>query len=67
MLVHEFITPVTSDLKHARNASDLRSFLSRLSGCADMLVQDGALQGPFVLPHDAGIELFVGKVARNLR
>ena len=67
MLVHEFITPATSDVNHARNASDLRLFLSRLSGHANRLVHDGELQGPFVFGPYAGVELFVGKVARNLR
>nr|WP_120800236.1 hypothetical protein [Thiocapsa rosea] len=67
MLVHEFITPATTDVKHARNAFDLRSFLSRLSGCTDMLVHDRGLQGPFVFSRYPGVELFVGKVSRNLR
>ncbi|EGV19102.1 DUF6946 family protein [Thiocapsa marina] len=67
MLVHEFITSATSDVKHARNASDLRSFLSRISGQGETLLHDGELQGPFVFPPYAGVELFVGKVARNLR
>ena len=67
MLVHEFITPATSDVKHARNASDLRMFLSRLSGHADRPVQDVELQGPFEFARYAGVELFVGKVTRNLR
>jgi hypothetical protein len=67
MLVHEFITPATSDVKHARNLSDLQVFLSRLSGRADRLVHDGELQGPFVFSRYPGVELFVGKVARNLR
>jgi hypothetical protein len=67
MLVHEFITPATTDVKHARNGSDLRLFLSRVSGQGETLLDDGELQGPFVFPAYAGVELFVGKVARNLR
>jgi hypothetical protein len=66
MLVHELITPATSDLNHARNASDLRLFLSRISGRTEMRVRDGELQGPFVFTPYAGVELFVGKVARHL-
>ncbi len=67
MLVHEFMTPATTDVKHARNASDLRLFLSRLSGCSHRDVADGELQGPFVFEPYPGVELFVGKVTRNLR
>lgn len=67
MLVHEFITPATTDVKHARNASDLRLFLSRLSGCAHRDVADGELLGPYVFEPYPGVELFVGKVSRNLR
>jgi hypothetical protein len=66
MLVHEFITPATSDVKYARNASDLQVFLSRLSGRADRLVRDGELQGPFVFSRYPGVELFMGKVTRTL-
>jgi hypothetical protein len=66
MLVHEFITPATSSVKHARNASDLQVFLSRLSGRSDRLVRDGELQGPFVFSGYPGVEVFVGKVARHL-
>ncbi|WP_139192022.1 DUF6946 family protein [Thiocapsa roseopersicina] len=67
MLVHEFITPATSDVKHARNASDFRLFLSRISGCSHRDVADGELQGPFVFAPYASVELFVGKVTRNRR
>jgi hypothetical protein len=67
MLVHEFITSATTEVKHARNASDLGLFLSRLSGQADRLVHDGELQGPFAFEPYPGVELFVGKVTRNLR
>ena len=67
MLVHEFVTPATSDVKHARNASDFRLFLSRISGCSHRDVADGELQGPFAFEPYPGVELFVGKVTRNLR
>ena len=67
MLVHEFITSATTDVKHARNAFDLRSFLSRLSGCSHRDVADGELQGPFAFEPYPGVKLFVGKVTRNLR
>lgn len=66
MLVHEFVTSATTDAKHARNASDLAAFLSRLSGeCCDAVV-NGQLYGPFPFSA-AGIQLFVGKVTRYLR
>lgn len=67
MLVQEFVTPATSESNHARNAADLQAFLERLSGRSDLLVQNGELQGPFVFAEYVGIELFVGKVMRNLR
>jgi hypothetical protein len=67
MLVHEFITPATSDVNHTRNTSDLQAFLHRISGSADVRIHDGRLQGPFAFAHYPDVELFLGKVTRNLR
>jgi hypothetical protein len=67
MLVHEFITPATVDKNHDRNAGDLQQFLHRLAGDPVERLIDGQLYGPFSLPGAHGIELFVGKVKRNLR
>jgi len=55
MLVHEFITPKTSDVRHAANARDLERFVSRLSRGADDSIPVGQLQGPYVVP---GMPLF---------
>ena len=71
MLVHEFITPKTSDARHAANARDLERFVSRLSRGADDSISVGQLQGPYVVPgmplFESPPALFIGKVQRNLR
>ena len=67
MLVHEFITPLTKDTNHGRNIEDLVRFLHRLGGKSIEGFMDGELYGPFVLPGALGVELYVGKVSRNLR
>jgi hypothetical protein len=66
MLVHEFITPATQDVNHERNAADLLQFLHRLGGKPIEGFMDGQLYGPFSLPGASGVELFVGKVKREL-
>lgn len=71
LLVHEFVTDVTSDSKHAINATDLSNFVSRLSHGSVQAVESGNMYGPFVVPGmplvSASIQLFVGKVSRSLR
>ena len=67
MLVHEFVTSATTDEKHERNAVDLQRFLSRVAGTPVHPVADGQLYGPFAPPGNDGVELFIGKVSRNLR
>lgn len=67
MLVHEFITPLTQDINHERNEEDLLRFLHRLGGESIEGFKDGQLRGPFSLPGASGVELYVGKVKRNLR
>ncbi len=67
MLVHEFITPETLDTNHERNAVDLQRFLSRVTGTAHERVIDGQLYGPFAFAAFDGVQLFIGKVTRNLR
>lgn len=67
MLVQEFVTSRTKDDNHVRNAEDLRLFLCRLNGRRIERVEDGRLYGPFSPPGGPGIDLFVGKVKRNLR
>ncbi|MGR8930272.1 MAG: hypothetical protein ACU836_06485, partial [Gammaproteobacteria bacterium] len=67
MLIHEFITPATQDINHDRNAVDLLRFLHRLGGKPIEAFEDGQIYGPFSPPGASGVELFVGKVMRNLR
>ncbi len=67
MLVHEFVSRETKPEKHARNATDLAAFISRLSGARLDTVVDGQLYGPFGLPIAEGVRLFIGKVVRVLR
>lgn len=71
MLVHEFITPKTSDARHAANARDLDRFVARLSRGTDDSVSAGDLRGPYVVPgmplFQNPAALFIGKVQRNLR
>jgi len=67
MLVHEFVTPLTQDINHDRNTEDLLRFLHRLGGKSVEGFKGGQLYGPFSLPGAFGLELYVGKVERNLR
>ena len=71
MLVHEFVTDKTKDENHCRNAADLNMFLKRLSHCEAPIIADGDILGPFNVPGAPlignGVQLFVGKVSRNLR
>ena len=66
MLVHEFVTSTTADANHERNAFDLVAFLSRLTDESCDEVVNGKLYGP-ITTSTAGVQLYVGKVARNLR
>lgn len=72
VFVHEFVTDVTTDEKHAINAADLSNFVSRLSNGSMQAVESGCVYGPFVVPPGAplvpcGVELFIGKATRSLR
>ena len=67
MLVHEFVTSETQPGNHKRNSSDLAAFVYRLSRGRATEVADGRLVGPFIVPGAAEVELFIGKVVRNLR
>lgn len=71
MLVHEFVTRRTSDDRHRQNAEDLDRFVQRLSHGRVETVGDGGLVGPFTFPEfvsgDALVQLYIGKVSRNLR
>lgn len=71
LLVHEFITKLTADNNHVRNADDLSRFVSRLSDGTVLTVEQGRLYGPFQVPGPPllppGGQLFIGKASRNLR
>ncbi len=71
MLIHEFVTDKTEDKKHGRNADDLNTFVSRLSCGEFSKLEPGILYGPLrTLRHlkpDKKVDLFIGKVIRNIR
>jgi hypothetical protein len=71
LVVHEFVTPRTSDDQHAQCASDLQAFIRRLSGDPQADCPDGQLVGPFSVPGlpllDQPPLLYVGKATRRTR
>lgn len=71
LLVHEFVTPRTTDDKHAINGRDLAHFLSRLEHAVVNLPSAPFLRGPYTVPGApllrSPVKLYVGKVSRNLR
>lgn len=70
-LVHEFVTANTRDENHARNAADLNTFLSRLTGGAVTGIASDQLIGPFRISGNSHlpstIPLYLGKVSRRIR
>ena len=70
-LVHEFVTNLTVDENHRRNAADLDLFLHRLSHGGTESIKNGEIHGPFEVPGAPLLSnpgfLFIGKVSRNLR
>jgi hypothetical protein len=71
LLVHEFITDLTRDALHQRNAEDLQRFLERLGGTVANAAEGTALSGPFSVParplFDIAVPLYVGKISSLLR
>jgi len=71
MLVHELLTDKTSDKYHARNGTDLDLYVQRLSRGTVVSVEAGRIHGPFAIPGkpllSGTVQLFIGKVRRNLR
>jgi hypothetical protein len=71
VLVHEFITEKTTDDKLRRNTEDLDTFVNRLSHGVVSTVQSSRIYGPFIVPGIpllfGKVDLFIGKVSRNLR
>jgi hypothetical protein len=71
LIVHEFVTPLTSDELHEENEKAYRRFLMRLGGGSDVTAASASLEGPFRIP---GGQLFpeadpilIGKVTTRLR
>ena len=71
MLVQEFVTTKTNDRKHVQNATDLNTFIKRISHGSVEALRAGEIVGPFEVPGMPLLSesplLFVGKVSRNLR
>ena len=71
LIIHEFVTALTSDQKHLDNAKDLDAFVHKLSDGVVATVAEGTVQGPFDLPGypliDSPIQFYIGKAVRNLR
>lgn len=71
LLIHEFVTSKTNDGKHEENANDLLNFLSHIAYSKVAPPSGDFLLGPFILSGfsqlQPSVELFVGKVTRNLR
>ena len=71
LIVHEFVTDLTDDANHLRNAGDLSEFLVRLTGQALPEVAEPYLHGPFDVPggglFPGGRSLYIGKVTTNRR
>lgn len=70
-LIHEFRTVLTDDAKHYSNGVDLDNFVLRLSRSAHRGVTAGQVIGPISLPKQSafsnGVELYIGKVLKDLR
>lgn len=71
LLVQEFKTIKTTDIKHGRNDRDLRLFLRRLAHAEISGSEEGHLWGPLRVPGEPlfrpAPDLYVGKVTSNLR
>jgi hypothetical protein len=68
--VHEFVTDLTRDDKHAQNATDLTLFIERLSDGVIRDLSAGALVGPVLVPGAERIPhmpLYIGKAVRTTR
>ena len=68
VMIHEFVTPLTTDRKRSSNAGDLEQFVARISGRHDPL-ESGTLLGPFKVPGkpivNADISLYFGKAVET--
>jgi hypothetical protein len=71
MLVQEFMSDATDDDNHDTNARDLNRFVSRMSHGTITSVTTGQIVGPISVPgaplFRSNVDLYIGKVTRNLR
>jgi hypothetical protein len=71
LLIHEFVTTSTRDELHQANSTALGTFVKRLSHGAVTEVGCDSICGPFLVPGRPLFantnQLFIGKVARDLR
>ncbi len=70
VMIHEFVTHLTTDEKRASNARDLDQFVTRIFGGHGPL-KPGTLLGPFEVPDKpivgSDISLYFGKAVENKR
>lgn len=71
LLVHEFVTDCTVDVRHAMNADDLNHFTARLTSGVVNVIQPGQLVGPIHLPgaplFDPRLHIYMAKATRTIR
>lgn len=69
VMIHEFVTPLTTNKNRDSNARDLNQFVARISGRDDPL-EAGRLLGPFKVPGkpivEAEILLYFGKAVVDI-
>jgi hypothetical protein len=67
LVIHEIVhLQKTKESARRRNREDLDLFVRRLTGGVSERLTRGQLLGPLRLPGDVGLELFVGKIRRDL-
>jgi len=72
LLIHEFVTPETSDAKHEVNAKALAAFIARLGPADRVGDADAWLAGPWDIRGDgkwlpSATPMFVGKLVTRTR
>ena len=66
VMVHEFVTSLTTDERRASNARDLDRFVARFAGRRGRL-EPGKLAGPYLRGADIRISLYFGKAVVDER
>lgn len=61
----------TEDIKHQRNANDFNEFIIEISKNKILKIEPGIIYGPITVPGNpiliSKVDLFIGKVFRNIR